>query len=143
MAKKITVRTHGPLSVSQTQVVPWEDVYITWTGKPGRTTYFAYPCLCGKSSAEIDQQINFEVQTEHPEFDLSEDIDELQKALDSINNGEIYVVDHANKITEIFTPKQMIDRREAEKMISTLMKHYGFDDIKCKWKRTKYFIQAI
>lgn len=140
MPKKITVRCHGPIALNKKYHSPWEDVWLSWTDKPGRKKYYLAPTLCSKPTVVQDQEINFECQKEHPDLDYKDDIIETAKALDSINQGEIYIDNTNSKIPNVSTPKDYINREEAERMIAEVMKLHGYESIICKWRRPKFII---
>jgi len=138
--KKINVNCFGPIAVSKKYSSPWEDVWLSWTGKPGRKKYRLAPCLCGKLEAEQELELTLECKEKYPEIDWDEDIQKSELALMEISNGNIYVEDPKDKITNIYTPKDCIDREEAEKMIRILMESHGFDLIRLKWNRPKLIV---
>lgn len=143
MPKKITVKCYGPIGHNKTYQSPWEDVWLSWTGKPGRKKYYLAPTLCSKTSTIYDQEINIECKKRNPNIDFDDDIKETQKAIDSINNGIIYIDNPKSKLPNISSPKDYIDRAEAERMIAEVMKLHGYDSIICKWRRPKFVIIPI
>jgi len=73
-------------------------------------------------------------------MDLNEDIKRLKFALAAIETGKIYADDLETKMPNVYSPKPLIDRAEAELMIAEVMRYHGFDNIRCKWKRPKSII---
>ena len=140
MPKKIVCKCHEPIGISKKYKQPWSDVYISWTDKPGRKKYRLAPCLVSKPFAEADLKTNLEIQEKYKSLDFQTDIDECRSAIDWLENFDICVHNPNNSFPNIYTSKDYIDRHEAEKMIAELMKFYGYQNIKCKWKRVKLFV---
>ena len=140
LGKKITIKCSGPIAASKKYQSPWEDVWLSWTGKPGRTRYYCAPCLASKTEALSEHEINLECKKKYPENHWDEEIKESQNTLEEIASGKIYIAD-ASDIPNIYSPKDYIDRAEAEKMIALVMYEvYGFDKIRCKWDRLKFMV---
>jgi len=138
MPKKITVKCYGPIGINKTYQSSWEDVWLSWTDKPGRKKYYLAPCLCSKTDLKRDYQIELELK----EDGILSFLKQTEDALKFVNNNKIYVYVHNDykNIPTIYSPKDFIDRAEAERMISEVMKLHGYDSIICKWKRPKTVI---
>lgn len=143
MPKKITVASYGPIAVSSKYESPWEDVYLSWTAKPGRKKYRIAPCLCSKSEAEREHRINLKCRAENPEMDWSDDINHSTLALEAIALKGIYIDGPDSDIPNVYSPAEFIDRIEAERMIAEVMKLHGFNSIRCKWKRPKIVVIPV
>lgn len=144
MAKKITVKCRGLLAVNKKYKVPWEDVYLSWIDKPGRTKYCLCPCLCSKKDLEYEHDIILKCMSRNPELDWSSDYNYSKSAIDQLKNNKIVVKNPFSKFPDIYTELESIDRSEAEKMITKLMQMYGFNsNIKYKWKRPKIVVISI
>lgn len=144
MPKKITVSCCGPIALGKRNnyEVPWEDVYLSWSGKPKGKKYRIAPVIVSKTDAEHEYKLLKELQEENPDYDFSEEINILENALKHIKEyNQIYIHDPNDPLCAIYTPKEYIDRKEAERMIRELMvNHYGFNEIICKWKRPRLVI---
>ena len=143
MPKEIKVTCWGSIALSDKYKSYWEDVWLTWKGKPGRKKYYLGPCLCSKTEAESELSVSIECQKKHPNIDWSKDIKISKKSLESINNGEIYIDDVNSKIPNVYSPKELIDRKEAEKMISKLLKIYNIKNVKYDWIKPKVLVTSI
>ncbi|MFW6242878.1 MAG: hypothetical protein ACOC2W_01855 [bacterium] len=144
MPKKITVGTWSPIAVHKWYESIWDDVQLSWSVKPGRSVRKISPMLGSKKDAENEYKDLIDMQNESSDFDYSEEINNIKKIIDYMNEyNEIYIEDPDDPITEVYTPKDYIDKKEAERMIAKLMKHYGFDEIRCKWKRPKIFVISV
>jgi len=140
MSKKITVKCHGPIAANRKYKSLWEDVWLSWTGKPGRTKYYSAPCLIGKLNAEDDHELNLDCVKKYPETDWDDEIAQSKSAIEAISRGEIYIDDPKSDIPNVYTSKDLIDRKEAELMIAEVMKLHGFKEIRYKWIRPKIVV---
>lgn len=137
MPKKILVRCHSPLAVDRKCDVEWSDVWLSWTDKPGRKKYYLAPCLCSKSSLDLDIEVQNKCTADYPDLDWRDETEMLAKASEAVGAGRIYIEDSPNGTPTIYSPMEYINRDEAERMIAEVMKLHGYNDIVCKWKRTK------
>lgn len=138
--KLITIRCYGPIAVNKQYKSLWEDIWLSWTGKPGRTKYYLGPTLLSKTEAYNEYELNLDCKKHHPEIDWEDEIRKSQIAINSIEGDAIYIEDPADEIPNIYSPREYIDRVEAESMIAAIMKSKGFDKIRCKWVRPKLII---
>ena len=147
MPKKIIVESSSYLAIYKDYKTPWEDVWLITTIKPGRKKLKLGPCLIGRKSLEGDLLWEEKFKNEDKDLFYQEEYDLLKNALEAIDKGEYFYHyfkgEDGLNIPDIYSPKDYIDREEAEKMIGDLMmKKYGFNEIKCKWKRPGIFIQS-
>lgn len=133
MPKKITVKCYGPIAVGREHRSSWEDVWLSWTGKPGRKKYYLGPTLVSRTALEQDHQINIKCR-------FNDEIVRTSEVLKQVLAGNSWVDWSNPNIPTIYSPKEWIDRDEAERMIGELMLHHGFTSIRCKWKRPKMII---
>ncbi|MFW6046953.1 MAG: hypothetical protein ACOCP4_04115 [Candidatus Woesearchaeota archaeon] len=141
MPKKITVKSVSPIAAHRWYETLWDDVFLSWSCKPGRSVYKIAPMIGSRKDLEYQYEDMIKLQKNASDYDYSKEINDIKKALDYINSyNKIYIENPNDPITEIYTPREYIDKNEAEKMISELMKHYGFNEIRCKWKRPKMFV---
>jgi hypothetical protein len=143
MPKKITVSCSGPIALSPKNQSPWEDVWLYWTGKPGRKRYCLGPWLCSKSHTEREYKSCLAFQADNHDLDYSEEIKQYGTALEAIRLGNIHIEDPNGKMPNIYTPAEFIDRVEAERLIAFLMKLHGFENIHCKWLKPKMVIIPV
>lgn len=142
MPKKITVKCYGPISINSEYKSPWEDIWLSWTDKPGRKKYYCGPTLICKPTLESDLKISLECKKDYIDgFD--KEIEEYTNALAILKHIDIYIPMFNDDIPNIYTSKDYINRQEAERMIAELMKVYGYNDIVCKWKRSKFVIIPV
>jgi hypothetical protein len=76
-------------------------------------------------------------------MDWREAVKQSKLALQTIGKGKIYIDDPSSRIPNIYTPRELINRAEAERMIAEVMKLHGFDSIRCKWMRPKLLIIPV
>ena len=146
--KLIVCSGHGPLQVNGKHKVPWEDVWIEWTGKPGRKKMRFGPTLVGY--AELLDQIDFEKEmvAEYPDVEeYKRDLLDYEHAAKTL--AVIYetcaIIDPKYRTTpNIYTSKRMIDRAEAEKMLGYYLRNYhGIERPRFKWKRARYVVDPM
>jgi len=143
MPKKIIVESSSYLAIYKDYKTPWEDVWLTTTVKPGRKKLKLAPCLIGRKSLEDDLLWEKKFKNEDNDLFSQEEYDHCKNVLKIINKEEyFYHYFNDKNILDIYSPKDYIDREEAEKMIGELMKKYLVDSVKCKWKRPGIFIQS-
>lgn len=140
MPKKITVDCYGPIAVGRKYQSPWEDVWLSWKAKPGRKKYYLAPCLIGKIDAEQSHELNLECVKIHPDTNWTEEIEQSKAAVEATSLGKIFIADPESAIPNVYTPKDFIDRAEAEKMIACLMKLHGVKNIKCVWRKPRFIV---
>lgn len=143
MKKKITIRCYGPVAVGKQYESPWEDVWIYWKGKPGKKKYCIALCLHSKTSLEKDHEINLELEKDHP-GEWKDEIQQTEKALETINKGEYYIDDLKDdlggEIPNIYSPKEWLNREEAERMLSFILKLKGINNPKFIWRKPKIIV---
>ena len=136
MPKKITARCHGPIAASKKYSSPWEDVWLSWTGKPGRKRYYLAPTLVSHYDIRIELEINQELQAKYGSS-YDSDVEEYTEILKYLDHQPYYHLPD-DKFPTVFTSSEAINRKEATRMIEYLMRSLGFNDIICKWKRLKH-----
>ena len=62
MSKEIKVNCRGQISISSKYESPWEDVWLSWKGKPGRKKYYSILRLSSKTECESKLKIKLEYQ---------------------------------------------------------------------------------
>jgi len=143
MPKKITIRCYGPIALNRKYKSPWEDFYLSWTGKPGRKKYRLAPYLCSRPDIEWHHRRDLETQEKNEDADLGQRILQDTLILEALGKGRIYIEDGDTYLPNVYTPAEFIDRAEAERLIAELMKLRGFDKIRCKWKRPKVIVIPV
>lgn len=135
--KRVVCRGHCPIFVEPDYPQPWADVWVRFKGRPGKVFTFG-PTLVTKRELEVDLMLDEQVQAEHPEFDYSEEINDNRKALDGLAADDIVVGPVSPYGTpSIYTTKDFIDRREAERMLAKFIGTFGYRNLKFIWKRPK------
>jgi len=62
MPKEIKVTCWGSIALSDKYKSYWEDVWLTWKGKPGRKKYYSILRLSSKTECESKLKIKLEYQ---------------------------------------------------------------------------------
>lgn len=142
-AKEIICHCHGLIGLSPDYKSPWEDVWISFKGKPGRKRYRFGPCLCSRANAESDLEFSRRMQEKHPEDDYSKEIGYAQTALEVLKTQERFVSREWNmferRIPQIYTRADTINRAEAERMLDAYLVELGVTGPKkFKWKRPRF-----
>ena len=141
MPKEIKVTCWGSIALSDKYKSYWEDVWLTWKGKPGRKKYYSILRLSSKTECESKLKIKLEYQKKYHYLDYINEIDVCEKILTSINNGQIYIDYMYSNIPNVHSPKEFIDRKEAEVMIGVVLKEiYDIKNIKCNWLKPSIII---
>ncbi|MBN1569114.1 MAG: hypothetical protein JXA73_14790 [Acidobacteria bacterium] len=144
MPKKIRVSCYGPIAVSRRYRSPWEDVFLSWTGKPGRRKYHLMLSLISRKVAERDHQEDTMSPVQSHDAKSSDLMRQSGPDIEAIALGKIHVImNGSDNLPDVYTPKEYIDRAEAERMIAVVMRLHGFDSIRCKWKRPKFIITPV
>lgn len=136
MAKKqVTVKCYGPIALSRENSSPWEDVFINYKTRPGKShhhflTLWSYDNL-------LREWFYLELKRfKNNEIELSEDLIKCRSAKQALNSLNIYIDIDNN----IYTKKKCIDRTEADQMISAFMAKLGFLNVHMRWKRPKFVV---
>ena len=141
MPKEIKVTCWGSIALSDKYKSYWEDVWLTWKGKPGRKKYYSILRLSSKTECESKLKIKLEYQKKYHYLDYINEIDVCEKILTSINDGQIYIDCIHSNIPKVHSPKEFIDRKEAEVMIGVVLKEmYDIKNIKCNWLKSNIVI---
>lgn len=143
MPKKITINCSGPLAVRSDARAFWEDVYLSWMGKPWHKKYRVAPCLCSKTEVDSHYQSVLECQNDIPKLDWSSERKKSELIISKLAEQDIYIDDPWSDMPDIYTSEESIDYLEAERMIAKLMKFYGFENIECKWKRPRLIVAPV
>lgn len=150
---KIKLECYGPVGLSRKSESLWEDIWASWKVKPGRKNYkMISPCIVSKT--DLENKLKYlreyvepegyveklkELGLEEIKYNPEDDIKEYEKILDILNKGEFYIEDYNDELTEIYSPKNYIDKNESERILHYLLtKYYNLKNIKFKWKRPKF-----
>lgn len=137
--KHIQAICHGPIAFGVQYKSPWEDVWLRWHGKPGRTRYYLGPTLCCEAELIADLEMNIECQRKHPEYDYSEDIDGSRRMLQDLR-GSRFASELVGGTPGIYTKANGIDRKEAEAMLAFMLeKRFDIKNPKFDWRRQTDF----
>lgn len=140
MPKKIELNCYGPIAVDKTAECLWEDVYMYWTQKPGRKKKRVWAVLDAKVNIKKDID-GYKRMNEDGVVDVSEEIDEMEEILKEVEKGEIFVRIEDDDYVDIYTPKDFINREEAEKMMTEYLRKIGMNnELRFKWRRTNFII---
>ena len=134
MPKLITVRSYDPIAIDRKCRQPWSDVWISFTGKPGRKKYKFGPTLVAFPALIQDVELA-------RYFSKADQIADCEKILKSLAvNGDLYIetIHSGLAYPSIYTSRKYIDRAEAERMIGFFMRTLGFASCRFKWLRAKF-----
>jgi hypothetical protein len=149
MAKQKRVRCfgHGPLNLGPHYTVGWEDVWLRWVSKPGKTIHRAGPCLMSRGDALGSLE---EAKWTLTQDDLMvkygdiyrEDLEDCQAIVDRLNTERFVLDDHHASndpmMPNIYTQADDIDRAEAERMLAWWLERVcGVTRPKFQWKRVE------
>mgnify|MGYP000877351078 FL=1 len=141
--KRIYCYSHGPLLYPGC-LVPWEDVWLRWKGKPGRTVYHAAPCL--ECSAELEAEIKLHQliretnETARDENWYASDDAHYGRVLDALKTQEFVSSGEGAALT-ITTTARGISRQHAERMMAWwLEQEYGIKNPKFVWNKPEIVI---
>lgn len=148
MGKLVKCKGHGPLQNWgwPDLLVGWEDVWISWSCKPGRKTAYRGPTLIGMVDLKSEIYFHGELVKEYPEEpSYQEDLDSLLSAKEQLLAGKPFVVEGGNKNCDsIYTAKDWINRAEAEKMLAYYLRETeGMKDVRFKWVRAKRLVMPM
>lgn len=143
---KVNVTCTGPIAVSRKYSCIWEDVYINWNVKPGRKNkkYLA-PTLMSRTDVERDLEIETKELKEAKDEDIvfiETEIEYNKEILQELDKGNIFIQkDMDDTVPDVVTPKEYIDRDEAERMLTKLLEEwFDLKNIKFKWKRPNFVV---
>lgn len=148
---KVVVDCFGPINQSRKAKSLWEDVWLTWRVKPKRKNKkHVEPTLISKKDLERDIRLHKEELEDCKKENetntiidfIKKDLSRNLKILDELEKGNIYIEYNPNdNIPNIYTPKDYIDKNEAERMCKKLLEeYYDLQNIIFKWKRSNLVI---
>lgn len=147
MPKLVRAESHDSIVFKDT-LVPWSDIWISFTTKPARKTKRYGPTFYGR--ADIEQELDFERKflRQYPEHEeeTRERIVELATVLEMFNVQDIVVrnIDSGHGTPDIYINKDYFNRKDADRMIDALMKHLGYSGARVKWPRPpKFVVQCV
>ncbi len=147
MAKQKRVRCfgHSPLNLGPHYTVSWDDVWLRWVSKPGKTIQRLGPCLCSLTDAMAEIDENTWVLTHAPDLVAKYGREYYQEELNSARDlvrrikdeGLICVAKSTDdRLPILYTSARVIDRAEAERMLAWwLSVAYGVKRPKFQWKK--------
>lgn len=142
--KLIKCICHEPIAVSKTARQSWSDVWVQYTGKPGRKKVSWGPTLVSKSDLEHEIQFQIELKNKYPFSFGGEELLELLDIEEKLKTQEVFISNDWDYGTPtIYTASDFIDRKEAEKMLTVMMRGLGFKNVRFKWLRTKVIVRPI
>ena len=133
MPKLITVRSSDPIAADKNYRQPFFDVWISFTGKPGRKKYKFGPTLVALPALKQDLEMARDAND-------ADEIADCEKILKFLNDEDFYVAPRSDEaeFPSIYTAREYIDRAEAERMIASFMRTLGFAVCRFKWRRPKF-----
>lgn len=145
--KHITLICYEPIAFDKDYKQGWSDVWIRFYQKRKRVK--RGPTLISKPDLKADLQFSMEFYEEnkHEEWMQHKDGDvdskEIEDVLEILKTKSEFVDlsnDKKNGIPGIYTSKDYIDKKEAERLITEYVKLLGYESshLKLKWKRSKF-----
>ena len=145
--KLIHVVCDEPIGLYRRAEQPWADIYISWTGRPGRTVYRWGPCIQGREYLEYRVTTNEQMLAlpeEECEFRdvYARGLAEGRATLARLDAGENFIISDerlsADGIPEIQIADGRVTRESAERALRWLcLRVAGFDLVRFKWHRPK------
>jgi hypothetical protein len=137
--KKVKVSCHGPISLGNQYKSPWEDVWIRYKIKPGKShqfwfTFISYP------SFQSDIELNNQCSKENPDLDFSNESKYYEDILEHLKSNDFYFNREAG---DIISKAKYIDRDLVEKLLDWYMKTKGYTNVKYYWKRPDILVQPV
>jgi|WetSurSiteA1Bulk_404760.scaffolds.fasta_scaffold00048_26 hypothetical protein len=128
--KKILISGHGPLNyrgIEKDYSVLWEDLWISTKLRPGRR-FKAAPTMLSRDDLEgeiyfLDQPSTYEKYKEYKEY-AEKEKEVYKNILSNVLNDSIYIdyiEDGGSKFPNIYTNKERINKKEAERMLSVYL----------------------
>jgi hypothetical protein len=125
--KRIDVEGWGPLAAGPHHPTTWDDVWISWKGRPGRPRTTLAPTLVGFDEFESQEAI---ARADPLYADEAAGHVRIRQQLETAP----YVIDDIEP-PNIYARKATIDRAEAERMLAFLLEQrYGIRNPKFRWK---------
>jgi hypothetical protein len=135
--KTIHCKGHGPLQAGPHYEVGWEDVWLSWRGKPGRRWYYAAPMIASRSDLEGELYITRKCALENPGLDFSDEIGYSERMLGQLDNAP-YAADDTD-CPNVYTNADVINRAEAERMLAWFLRErHGIKNPKFAWRKSKH-----
>ena len=114
---------------------PWADVWVTFSGKPGRRRYEFAPTLL--SRPELDLDLSNAKDEANSSSEYSGHIARLEKIVAVLRSQRVYV-DPAYPnpyYPNVYTAAPWIDRSEAEAMLAYFLRALGIPRVKFAWQK--------
>jgi len=128
--KRVECHAHGMIAAGPKYLVPWEDVWLRWKGKPGQTRYRAAPCLLCAA----------EILRDHRAGDATD----VSRQLLADVERDGYAAAGSGAGLNIVTPAKGMDRAEAERMLTWwLHREHGLTNVKFVWKKPEIVAAAM
>lgn len=138
--KRIYCYCHGLLPLYPDVLSPWEDVWLRWKGKPGRTVYHAAPCLECHREVVFDLELHKKIREADPQRAgwYREDDAEYHAVLKALETNEFACSGEGAGLS-IYTKEKGINRKLAERMMAWwLEKEHGIKNPKFVWDRPEF-----
>jgi len=136
--KQVRVRCYGPIAYGKQYSSPWEDLFIMYKTGPGKSHYF-WLTVVGMSDLLKELKT---VQELNEEFSGAyvEEIKEFEDILKILSFQDFHV---DKEFKNIYSNKDLIDKKESNRLISEFMKIKGFSNIHCRWKNPGFCITPM
>jgi hypothetical protein len=128
--KKVKVCCHGPLGVGKQYKSPWEDIWIYYKIRPGKSHHFWFTFI-SYPDFRRGAAFNIECARDSTDADFSEEIAYDERIEKYLETNDF----HFNETQGDFVVRQnYIDREVVENLLDWYMKSKGYNDVKYKWK---------
>lgn len=138
MPKLITVRSYDPIAADRNYRQPWSDVWISFTGKPGRKRYQFAPTLVALPALIQDVELA-------RYSGRADEIADCERILKVLSATDFYVEARSAEaeFPSIYTSRKYLDREEAERMLAYFMGTIGVASCRFKWRRPKFTMVPV
>ena len=149
--KRVRVTCYGPMSVYPEAESPWEDVWVSWKTRPGRSRERYIVTVAGRQNLESDLNIVSkcldDAVAEHDEKLIETfkvDLLQLQRILAAVSLCGVLDETDKDGCVDIYVNKEFLNRVDTENaLISWLEREHGVKRPKFAWRRPKAFILSM
>lgn len=136
--KKVQATSHDAIYYGE---VPWSDVWIRFTAKPGRTIKRYGPTFIGKRSLLQDIEITRELMAKYTVHDWQPELNEQMHALEQVEQHGVFIGRGCGvDIPNIYINKDYITKKDVDHAIDVFMRSLGYSGAVVKWSKAPKFV---